>query len=221
MTKNRVAIIDDEKLFREGMKLVLEQDDQLCVDYMADNGRELLDSIDEYKFESDVVLLDLSMPVLDGVDTLLELNKRNQAFKVIILTSHYNDSMIIKLLDEGVCGFLSKTENPDEVIKTVKNVINCGFYINDYIIQLIRNRRLLAKNKKLQEVLSAREIDVLKLICEEHTNKEIAQKLYISPRTVEGHRNRILEKTHSKNTAGAVIYAIEHSIVDVKVSKYR
>ena len=110
--------------------------------------------------------------------------------------------------------------NSRNVIKTINKVAEKGFYINDYILQLIRNRRLLANRKQLHADLSKREIEILKLICEENTNKEIAEKLFISPRTVEGHRNRILDKTNSKNTVGLVIFAIEHSLIDVNISRF-
>ena len=129
--------------------------------------------------------------------------------------------MIIKLLDEGACGFLAKNENPDEVIKTIKSVFDKGFHINNHIMQLIRNRRLIADRKKQKLELTPREIDVLKLICLEQTNKEIGENLNISSRTVEGYRQSILEKTNSKNTAGIVIYAIEHKLFDINISKYK
>ncbi|MGB1216406.1 MAG: response regulator transcription factor, partial [Saprospiraceae bacterium] len=208
-------------LFRKGMKMILEIDGQIEVTETAENGLELLKKIENGGIDAEVILLDLSMPVLDGIDTLLQLNELHISQKVIILTSHYNESIIIKLIDEGASGFLAKNENPDEVINTIINVAKKGFHINDFILQLVRNRRLLAKKKMSNEKLSNRELEVLQLICDELTTKEIAGKLFISPRTVEGHRNRILEKTQSKNTAGLVIYAIEHNIIDVAISKYK
>jgi len=167
------------------------------------------------------LILDLSMPEKDGVDTYLELTKIGLAPKTIILSSHYNDGIIIKMLDEGVSAFLAKDEDPDEVINTIINVYERGFHINDYIMRLIRNRRLLASKKKLHSKLSTRENEIMLLICEELTNKEIAEKLFISSRTVEGHRNRILEKTNAKNTVGIVLYAIEHNLFSVKIDKYQ
>ena len=220
MNKIKVAIVDDEQLFIQGMKLILEQDEDIIITNTAKNGKDLLDLIAEKKFDAQIILLDLSMPVLDGIDTLLKLNELNMPINVIVLTSHYNDSIIIRLLDEGAAGFLAKNEAPDEVIKTIKNVAEKGFHINDYILQLLRDRRLLAKKKKLVEDLSNRETEILKLICQEYTAKEIGDKLFISTRTVEGHRNRILEKTHCKNTAGLVIYAVEHKLIDVNISRY-
>jgi DNA-binding NarL/FixJ family response regulator len=220
MDKIKVCLVDDEKLFLAGMKMILEMDSDIEVSFTAFNGSVFFDELIRHG-PIDVLLLDLEMPEMDGVDTLTEIVKRNLNIKVIILTSHYNDSMIVKLLDLGASGFLAKNENPDVVIETIKNIKKSGFYINEYIMQLIRNRRLMADRKTQHLELTQREIDVLKLICMECTNKEIGEKLFISPRTVEGYRQGILEKTNSKNTAGIVIYAIEHLLFDVKISKYK
>ena len=220
MTKIRVGIVDDERLFIQGMKMILEQDEDLTVSFEAENGLELLEKLAEDENLADVVLLDLAMPLLDGVDTLLKIISLSIPIKVIILTSHYNDSMIVKLLDEGASGFLAKNEHPDIVIQTIKGVHRKGFFINDHIMQLIRDRRLLAKRKLVDIDLTHREIEILKLICKEYTNKEIADSLKISSRTVEGHRKSILEKIDCKNTAGMVIYAIEHKLYDVHISPF-
>ncbi|HLO52842.1 MAG TPA: response regulator transcription factor [Saprospiraceae bacterium] len=220
MTKIRVGIVDDERLFIQGMRMILEQDEDLTVSFEAENGLELLEKLAENENLADVVLLDLAMPLLDGVDTLLKIISLSIPIKVIILTSHYNDSMIVKLLDEGASGFLAKNEHPDIVIQTIKGVHRKGFFINDHIMQLIRDRRLLAKRKLVDIDLTHREIEILKLICKEYTNKEIADSLKISSRTVEGHRKSILEKIDCKNTAGMVIYAIEHKLYDVHISPF-
>ncbi len=220
MTKIKIAIVDDELLFIAGIKAILDREENFDVSFTAQNGAELLVALDKPDFDIDIILLDLSMPKLDGIDTLRLLGKKKISQKIIILTSHYNDSIIIKLLDEGASGFLAKNESPVEVIKTIKMVYSKGFHINDYIMQLVRNRRLYASKKQVKEELSIREIEVLKLICDELSTKEIADKLFISTRTVEGHRNKILEKTFSKNAAGLVIYAIEHGYIDVHFSKY-
>lgn len=221
MTKIRVCIVDDEMLFMQGMRMILELDEDIEVVLTASNGKDLFHKLEAAPTEIDVMLLDLEMPEMDGVDTLLQIVKERLNIKIIILTSHYNDSMIIRLLDEGAVGFLAKNENPDEVIETIKKVHQSGFHINAHIMQLIRNRRLLVDRKKMLGDLTPREIDVLKLICMECTNKEIGEQLFISARTVEGYRQSILEKTQSKNTAGIVIYAIEHQLIDVNISKYQ
>jgi len=220
MTKCKVTIVDDEKLFVSGMRMLIDQEDDMEVVFTGHNGKELLDQLANDDFTTDTILLDLSMPVLDGVDTLKQINELNYDVKIIILSSHYNDNIILKMLDEGASGFLGKNENPAQVITTIRQVCQNGFCINDYILQLIRERRLISKNKQQPEVLSDREIEVVQYLCNEFTTKEIANELYLSPRTVEGHRNRILEKTGCKNIAGVVVYAIEHNLYQVNVSKY-
>lgn len=219
--KIKVAIVDDEQLIIEGLRMILETEPLLKVTNTAKNGQDLFQLILDNKFEAEIILLDISMPVMDGIETLLKINELKLPYKIIILSSHYNDGMIIRFLDEGASAFLAKNEKADELINTILNVYKKGFHINEYIMNLIRSRRLMGKTKILHEELSQREREVLVLICEELTNKEIADKLYLSQRTVEGHRNRILEKTNCKNTAGLVIYAIEHKIFDVNISKYQ
>jgi DNA-binding NarL/FixJ family response regulator len=220
--KIKIALVDDEVLFRKGLELILNQDEALEVTFHANNGKELIDAIKENRFVADVILLDLSMPVMDGVDTLLALQQMQGKFKVIILTSHYNDNVIAKLIDEGAASFLSKSESPDITILTIKNVATKGFHYDDYIMQLFRSRMKFAAKSRifLKNELSEREIEVLRLICKEHTNKEIAEQLYLSPRTVEGHRNNMLEKIGAKNTIGLVIYAIERKYHEVKMEDF-
>lgn len=220
MSKIKIAITDDELLFIQGLKMILEHEQDLEVSFFAQNGKLLTEKLTAAPDIADIVLLDLEMPVMDGVEALVEIVNRNYPIKVIILTSHYNDGMIIKLLDEGAAGFLAKNEDPDVVIETIRQVYQKNFYINNYILQLIRNRRLFAKKRVAPQELTKRENEILTLICEENTNKEIADKLYLSARTVEGHRQNILEKTGCKNTVGLVIYAIEHHIIDINISRY-
>ncbi|MBK8623029.1 MAG: response regulator transcription factor [Saprospiraceae bacterium] len=220
MFKIKIAIVEDVFLFVQGLRLILELYPDLEVAFTAPNGQVLLDKLREEPDIVDIVLLDLEMPVLDGVDTLREIMLKQYPVKVIILTSHFNDGMIIKLLDEGASSFLAKNEKPDNLVETIRKVYDKGFYINNYILQLIRNRRLLAKRKVLQTDLTKREVEILVLICEEYSNKEIADKLQLSARTIEGHRQNILMKTGCKNTVGMVIYAIEHQLIDVSISKY-
>lgn len=218
MTSIKAIITDDELLFKEGVKMILTQNDIEVID-TASNGLELLEKLAAGPMP-DIVLLDLSMPVMDGIDTLLEIKKRDYPCKVIILTSHYNDNLIIQLLDEGASGFLAKNEAPNEVITTIQNVYTNEFHFNNHILQLIRNRRLLAKNKEANQALSERETEILKLICEQYTNQEIADKIFLSKRTVEGHRNRILQKIGAKNTVGMVIYAIENNLHSVSLARF-
>lgn len=218
--KYKIAITDDEALFRKGMEMILSDCDDCEVVFEAENGQELLDRLETTEKAPDVILLDLQMPVMDGVDTLKALQEKYSELKVIVLTSHYNASMILRLVEEGASAFLPKNVDPDELVRTIQNVIDKGFHYNSYIVQLLRERMLFGKPRTLVlvEELTKREKEILLLICDQYTNKEIADKLFISSRTVEGHRNKMLEKTRSKNTVGLIIYAIENGLVSVKVS---
>lgn len=219
--KIKVALVDDELLFRKGLELIINQDDNLQVCFEATNGKDILSAIEQNNQLADVILLDLSMPVMDGIDTLLALQRLPEKPKVIILTSHYSKSVIAKLIDEGAASFLAKNENPDIVIQTIKNVAAKGYHFDDFILQIFRDKMTFAKGRKLSIELSEREIDVLRLICEEYTAKEIADKLFLSPRTVEGHKNNMLEKTGAKNMVGLVIFAIENKLIDVNIPLFK
>ncbi len=216
----KIGIIDDEFLFAKGLELMLEQEEQFDVKIIGQNGKELLNYLDQTDEMPDVILLDLSMPELDGVDTLSVLNKRENYPRIIILSSHYNPGIIVRTITEGASAFLNKNEKIEEVMRTVLNVAEKGYYFNEYVFNLLRQRRLSSKVDQKGIDLTEREIEILKLICEELTNKEISEKLFISSRTVEGHRNNLLIKTGAKNTAGLIIFAIEHDIYKVKISKF-
>ncbi|MBK8634918.1 MAG: response regulator transcription factor [Saprospiraceae bacterium] len=216
----KIGIIDDEFLFAKGLELMLEQEEQFDVKIIGQNGKELLNYLDQTDEMPDVILLDLSMPELDGVDTLSALNKRENYPRIIILSSHYNPGIIVRTITEGASAFLNKNEKIEEVMRTVLNVAEKGYYFNEYVFNLLRQRRLSSKVDQKGIDLTEREIEILKLICEELTNKEISEKLFISSRTVEGHRNNLLIKTGAKNTAGLIIFAIEHDIYKVKISKF-
>ena len=219
--KVKIALVDDELLFRKGLEFIIHQDENLEVVFHANNGREFLNAWEQNADLADVILLDLSMPVLDGIDTLLALQKLEHKAKVIILTSHYQKNIIAKLIDEGAASFLAKNEKPDVVLETIKNVFAKGYHFDDYIMQIFRDKMKFAKKDKINIKLSEREIEVLRLICKEYTAKEIAEKLFISARTVEGHKNSMLEKIGAKNTVGLVIYAIEHKLFDVQITLFR
>lgn len=218
--KYKIALVDDEALFRKGMEMLLQDCDFCEVIMEAENGAQALEMLGAAKGLPEVILLDLQMPVLDGVDTLKLLQRDYPDIKVIVLTSHYNSSMILNLVEEGASAFLPKNVDPDELTETIRNVVEKGFHYNAYIVQLLRERMLFGKPKKKAKLdeLTKREKEILMLICDQFTNKEIAEKLFISSRTVEGHRNKMLDKTQSKNTVGLIIYAIENGLISVNMN---
>lgn len=218
--KFKIAVADDEALFRKGLHMLINDHEQLTTHIMASDGRDLLDQLNASKADlPDVLLCDLEMPNIDGVDVTRKVAELYPSVKIIILSSHYESALILKMMEIGASAFMPKNEETLEFYETILNVIDKGFHYNDFVVKLIREKMLFGAKSKIVDltVLTRREKEILALICDQKTNKEIGQELFISPRTVEGHRNKLLEKTNSKNTAGLIIYAIEKGYYQVKV----
>ena len=216
MTKISLNICDDHKLFRKGMTALLNDGDVAEVIQEAGSGEELMDQL---KFSRpDVILLDLNMPGMGGENTLKSIRTQYPEQKVIIITMNDDDSLILHLMEMGANGYLLKESEPEEVENAISSVMENGFYFSDRVSRLMLTK--LVKGDKFQpqlkknEELSDREMEVLELVCREMTNTEIGEKLFISPRTVEGHRKKIMEKLGVRNTVGMVIYAIKKGWVD-------
>ena len=217
--KYKIALLDDESLFLQGLTMLVNNNEQMQVTLSAENGQDLLAKLSKGEELPDLLLCDLEMPVINGVDVTKAVAASYPDIKVVILSSHYEPSLILKMLEIGTSAFMPKNEKPDDFYLTITNVIEKGFHYNDYIVQLIREKMLFGSKKKTNNSveLTSREEEILKLICDQKTNKEIGEEIFISPRTVEGHRNRLLEKTDSKNTAGLIIYAIENGYYSVNI----
>jgi len=209
----RIALVDDQKLFRGGLKMILSDRSDFEVVFEADNGKKFFERL---AFEPvDIVILDVEMPVMDGIETLKIIQERHSDLKVIMLTMHDSDRLINHLMQLGANGFLLKDENPEVVLTAVARVSQEGIFFRDYVSKaLLKGGRKKEKpNGYFGPSISDRELEVLSLICQEHTSKEIADKLFISTRTVEGHRRNLQDKTGSRNLVGLVLYAVKNGIV--------
>ena len=217
MNKIKIALVDDHKLFRKGLLSILEQIDDFEILFDATNGKEFLE---HPKLEKvDVVLLDIQMPEIDGIATTKILREKNQDIKIIILSMHDEDQFIMHLMEIGANGYLLKDTDTDEVVVAIRKVYDSGVYFSDFVSRVMlrkMNKNLVTSNKifNYKTDLSARELEVLKHICEGLTTSEIGDKICISPRTVEGHRLRIMEKLGVNNTAKLVAFAIKNDLVD-------
>ncbi|WP_018617901.1 response regulator transcription factor [Spirosoma luteum] len=219
MRKIKLALCDDHTLFRIGMATIVGQIHDFELVLEAGNGQELIDKIPRKM--PDVVLLDLQMPVMDGTATADYLREHYPLIKIVVLTMHDEDRMVLHLLEKGVSGYLLKDAEAGEVEKAVRKVMDEGVYLNEFVskamLRKMTNKTTVNKpvnafyNSKV--LLSEREKEVLMLICEGLSTNEISEKIFLSPRTVEGHRLRILEKTGTKNTAGMVAYAFKNDLV--------
>ena len=219
MKKINVAIADDQILFRKGMIAIINglNDTQIIIE--ADNGRALLEIIEISETKPDIVLLDLSMPELNGVETTKILHSDYPDIKIIILSVHSDERFVAHLMELGINAYLFKNVEPSEVEKAILAVIEKGFYFNEVFLKAMKNRMLGKKPRLLIQdnipsTLTQRELEVLDLICRQYTAQEIAEKLFISTRTVDGHRNNLLEKTGVRNTAGLVVFAIKNNLLD-------
>jgi DNA-binding NarL/FixJ family response regulator len=212
----KVALCDDHNLFREGVELLLSRVEEVDMVFEVGSGRELLKELDITAI--DVLLLDLDMPDMNGIDTLKELRLRYPEMKVLILTIHKEERMIAYLMELGANGYLLKDTNREELKKAIITVYEQGMYFNDRTAQAMLGglKRKSKKPPKLgQEImLSKREEQVLALIAEGLSNKEIGEKLFISTRTVDGHRTSLLQKFNVHNTAKLIMEAVKKGFLE-------
>ncbi|MBA2329684.1 MAG: response regulator transcription factor [Flavisolibacter sp.] len=212
----KVAIADDHKIFRKGVILSLRPYTNVKFVQEADNGVELIQGLPVS--EPDVILMDLRMPVKDGIETTKAVSKQYPHIHIIILSMYEDERFVYHLMENGAHGYLLKNAEPQEIRKAIMDVHEKGYYLNNFV-----NRILLKRSHSKQKVipslnneitLNEKEKDVLKFICMEFTAQEIAQKMEISPRTVEAIKDRLMERFGSKNTAGLVFFAVKNNLVD-------
>jgi len=214
----KVIIADDHVLYRAGVKTSLSIRKDIKVIAEADNGMHLLNLIKN--IDVDVILLDIQMPIMDGIATLPEIKKIAPNAKVIMLTMVDDNSMITKLMELGANSYLTKTSDSEIIYEAIKTCFEQEYYFNS-----LTNKALLSNLKQKnpvvphqlvsQEVLlNDKETTILRLMCEEKSTKEIADIVDLSPRTVEAIRDRLKVKTGSKTTAGLIMYAVKHKIIE-------
>lgn len=216
MSTIKLLLADDEELFRKGISFLLQRQNNIEIIYEANNGNEVLDFLKSSNTHPDIILMDLKMPLLNGVETTKLIFKDYPTIKIIALTSYNTKSFIANMIDIGAASYIVKSASPDDMITTIHQVFDKGFYYNDEVLQIIQEdlRNNTRKNSFFEEVkLTKREREILELICYQNNNQQIAEKLFISSRTVEGHRNSLLLKTGSINSAGLVVFAIQNKIV--------
>jgi len=219
----RIALADDEVLFRKGISFILQRKKNIDVIFEAGNGEEMVSFLRENKINNtnpDIIIIDLKMPVLNGVEATKIIHSEFPEIKIIALTSYNTKSFIANMIDVGAASYLVKSTTPQELLTTINEVYENGFYYNDDVLQVIHeclaSPKKKSKGRFLEEQLTNREVEVLKLICKQHSGAEIAEKLFLSTRTVEGHRNNLLRKTECKNMIGLIIYAINNEYVTIE-----
>ncbi|MEW7289720.1 response regulator [Aquimarina sp. 2304DJ70-9] len=213
----KLGLIDDHNLFREGIKSLLNKMPDISLVLEAISGRDLLTKLNNEV--PDVILLDLEMEDMNGVDTTLKLQEMYPDLKIIILTMHKEERMISYLMEVGANGYLLKDTNQVELEEAIRSVYEKGFYFNPFVSEALL-KGLKHKVTKPPTIgknyhLTSRELEVLELVTQELTTAEIAEKLFLSVRTIEGHRKNLMSKLGVKNTAGLIIKAVKEKIIAV------
>jgi two-component system, NarL family, response regulator NreC len=218
-----IGLVEDHFLFRQGMKAILSAWPEVEVVFESTEGYNVIDKLKSSAILPHVMLVDLSLPPqggkeFGGKEVTVALRENFPDIKIIILSGHEDENFIAQLIEHGAHGYLVKDSNPSEVREAIASVYARGSYINARTLKAIQNnigRKPVRSLITAREPLTKREEEVLQLVCQQLTTEQIAEQLFISPKTVNGHRNSLLEKTGSHNVAGLVIYAIKHNIVNV------
>jgi DNA-binding NarL/FixJ family response regulator len=212
----KVAIADDHALFRTGVKTSLQARKDIQMVAEAENGMQLMNLLRH--IQPDVILLDIQMPIMDGLTALPEIKKLYPNVKVVMLSFLNDHSVISKMMEMGANSYITKESGADMIYDAIKGVYENDFYFNDLtnkaLLSGLRTKRT-AESSMAQDVqLSEKEITILKLMCEERSTKEIADMVDLSPRTVEAIRDKLKTKTGTKSMAGLVLYAVKAGLVE-------
>jgi DNA-binding NarL/FixJ family response regulator len=213
--KPKIIIVDDHLIFRQGLSSLLNKENIAIVIGEASNGKEFIDFLAHQK--PDLVLMDIDMPYMNGMEATQKALEMMPDLKIITFTMFGDEEYYYKMIDLGVKGFILKSSGMLELEKAIETVMSGeSYFSNELLRKIIKNFGQKTKPDFLEVAeLSAREQDVLKLICDGMNNDEIADKLCISPKTVKSHKSNLLKKTDSKNTPGLILYAVKNKIVDI------
>ena len=216
LKKLKLYIVDDHKLFREGLKLLLSTQDFVQHIYEASNGRECVENL--ALADCDVVLMDIEMPEMNGIEATEAALRLKPGLKIIVLSMYGDEQYYYKMVDAGVKGFVLKNSGIEKVVAAIRKVADGeNYFSEELLMNILSNMREGGKNEPEvpDNEISEREMEILYHVCLGLSNQEIADKLFISKRTVDKHRANLLSKTGCKNTAALVMYAIKNKMIDV------
>jgi DNA-binding NarL/FixJ family response regulator len=216
MEKLKIYIVDDHKLFREGLKLLLSTQEFVQHVYEASSGEEFIENLS--MVDCDVVLMDIEMPGMNGIETTELALRLKPDLKIIVLSMYGDEQYYYKMVDVGVKGFVLKNSGIEKVISAIHQVAEGeNYFSEELLVNILNNIRTGAKIEQMgpDVEISEREMEILYHVCLGLSNQEIADKLFISKRTVDKHRANLLSKTGCRNTAALVMYAIKNKMVQV------
>jgi DNA-binding NarL/FixJ family response regulator len=211
-----IGIAEDQEIYRSGLESMLNCVDNFKVTILASEGKELL--LKMKGNEPDVVLLDYRMEGLNGAKTATKISKRHSKVKILMLSMYDAQEFVIKSIESGADGYITKDDDPNEIIMAIESVVKDGYYLNDRTSKMLISRMVKTgkgepKFETSKVEFTAMELEVIDLICKEFSTEEISKKLYKSKRTVDGHRSSIMKKINARNGIGIVLYAIRNNIV--------
>lgn len=221
--KIKVGLVEDQLLFRQGMKAIISSWPDIEVVFESADGYSVVDKLKNSNPLPQVLLVDLSLPPLgnqefSGVHVTDAVQKEFPEIKILILSVHKDENFITQLIEHGAHGYLIKDCDPQEVHEAIVSVHQKGSYINERTLKALHHQ--MGKKSKpkvighVVDLLTKRELEILQLICQQYTAEEIGEKLFISAKTVDGHRNNLLQKTGARNVAGLVVYAFKNDLVE-------
>lgn len=218
MTKEiTIGIADDQVIFRLGLINLLNSFDRLKVTLSANNGRDLLNQLKST--QPDLVILDFRMPELNGLQTAMKIRKRYPDIKILILSMYNDQVFVIKGIEHGANGYLSKDSEAGEIEQAIHSTINTGYYLNDQttkqlVHQLVTEGKIIPTFSSENHSFNSNELQIIKLICMEHTTTEIAEIMSKSIRTIEGLRTNIMQRIGARNVIGIVMYAMKNHLIE-------
>ena len=213
--KIQVAVVDDHTLLRNALAKLIDSFDNFSVFFEAQNGEELKEKLRK-NLIPEIILLDVNMPGMNGFETAEWLFKNHPQIRILALSMFSDENTIIRMLKLGAKGYIMKTAEPEELHLALKSVMQKNFYLSDYITgKIVGGLNKNMEQPDEQVVLSVKEMEFLKLTCSELSYKEIAEKMFVSSRRVEDHRNALFEKLKIRSRVGLVMYAIKNGIFEI------
>ena len=217
-TQIKIAIADDHKIFRDGIKMALSNRENLKILWEAEDGKDMMHKI-SIKMP-DVLLMDIRMPEIDGINAIQILRKEYETVKIIVLTMYDDHQMITKMMEMGANAYLTKTTDPEEIYEAILTCMNDDYYFNDLVNAAVMGKLMQKKSVRqiygdsLPITFSEKEIKILQLLSEDKTTEEISKVIFLSPRTIETIRQNMKSKVNAKTIGGLIMYAMRNKLIE-------